>query len=197
MRIFHFSDDPAIVAFVPRTLAHRPEVEPLVWAVDQEHAGAYLFPRDCPRVLLWLTPETTAADRERCWGERPHTKMIAHAEWSWYQRLSNSPIYRYELPSATFAPLSEDNWMWVSRETVIPAAMEPIFDILAAMAEQRIELRLMPSLAPLWGAWQSTMHFSGIRLGNSTTWPRVDETVARVGGELDPGGVISGTATTS
>ncbi len=60
MRLFHFSDDPAIALFVPRPvavpLARSAGREwlngPLVWATDELHAILYLFPRDCPRVLV-------------------------------------------------------------------------------------------------------------------------------------------------
>jgi hypothetical protein len=54
MRLFHFSDDPEIVRFVPRpirTLVERPAGlkwlnGPLVWAIDEPHEPMYLFPRD-------------------------------------------------------------------------------------------------------------------------------------------------------
>jgi hypothetical protein len=171
VRVFHFSDEPDIAVFVPRTPAHRPEVEPVVWAVDEQHAATYLFPRDCPRVLLWLTPQTTPEDRERWWGNRTETPLIAHVEWEWYERLRTHVLFRYELPPASFTCLENDPWMWVSRETVEPLAVTAIRDIPAAMAEAGVELRLMRSLAPLWNAWGSTVHFSGIRLRNSRTWP--------------------------
>ena len=171
MRLFHFSDEPDIEVFVPRTPAHRPEVEALVWAVDEAHAGAYLFPRECPRVLLWPTAETTPADRERWWGNRPDTPLIAHVEWDWYDRLRSATVYRYELARDGFESLDSDPWMWVCRDTVKPLRVERIRDIFGAMHDAGIELRLMASLAPLWGAWESTVHFSGIRLGNARTWP--------------------------
>jgi hypothetical protein len=171
VRLFHFSDDPGITRFEPRTPPHRPEIEPLVWAVGEDHVATYLFPRDCPRILLWLTPTTTDADRQRWWGNRPDTPFIAHVEWDWLERLRSHTLYRYELPPAAFSALSDDPWMWVSREPVEPLGVEIIEDILRALAAAGAELRLMPSLAPLWGAWESTVHFSGIRLRNSRTWP--------------------------
>jgi hypothetical protein len=171
VRLFHFSDDPNITHFEPRTPPHRPGVEPLVWAVDEANQATYLFPRECPRILLWPTPETTAEDRAAWWGDRPDTPLIAHVEWDWYERLRTQTLYRYELPPETFQPLKDDTWMWVSRTAVEPLAMEPIPDIMTAMADAGVELRLMRSLAPLWGAWESTVHFSGIRLRNSKTWP--------------------------
>jgi hypothetical protein len=171
VRLFHFSDDPGIRLFEPRTPQHRPETEPLVWAVDEDHAGTYLFPRDCPRILLWLAPDTTVQDRALWWGNRPDTPLIAHVEWDWYEKLRTHTLYRYDLPVETFEPLEDDAWMWVSRAIVEPLRVDAIGDIPAAMAAAGVELRLMRSLAPLWGAWESTVHFSGIRLRNSKTWP--------------------------
>lgn len=171
VRLYHFSDSPDIKVFVPRTPAHRPELEPFVWAVDEDHAAAYLFPRECPRVLLWSTALTTPADRSRWWDEGSKARMIAHVEWSWYRRLRDGTIYRYELPCETFAALADDDWMWVSRDVVVPCAVERITDIFGAIEEAQTELRFVPSLALLWGAWETTVHFSGIRLTNSATWP--------------------------
>jgi hypothetical protein len=73
VRLFHFSEDPAIAHFDPRPVrvpVERPSGKewlsgPLVWAIDEAHGFLYLFPRECPRVLLWPTPATTEADRER------------------------------------------------------------------------------------------------------------------------------------
>ena len=75
MRLFHFSEDPAIREFVPRTPLHRPEVEPLVWTVDEARAWTYLFPRDCPRILLWPTPQTTPADLDRWFAGDPEGRV--------------------------------------------------------------------------------------------------------------------------
>jgi hypothetical protein len=76
MRLFHFSDDPAITIFEPRPVrvaSKRPPGRewlngPLVWAIDEWHQPMYLFPRDCPRILIWPTERTTAEDRRRYWG---------------------------------------------------------------------------------------------------------------------------------
>jgi len=69
MRLFHFSDDPRIEVFEPRSprvLAVRPSGQqwlngPLVWAIDESHSILYLFPRECPRVVIWPTRQTTDA----------------------------------------------------------------------------------------------------------------------------------------
>ena len=66
MRLFHFSEDPSIEEFVPRPVrvpSARPPGQdwlngPLVWAVSEDRQATYLFPRDCPRILLWPTEHT-------------------------------------------------------------------------------------------------------------------------------------------
>ena len=89
VRLFHFSDDPAIARFEPRPVA-RPSLRPagqdwlngpLVWAIDEPHHPMYLFPRDCPRILLWPRNDTTAEDQDRWFGDRA-CRMIAHIEWA-------------------------------------------------------------------------------------------------------------------
>lgn len=171
-RLFHFSEDPGIVIFVPRTPEHRPEVEPFVWTVDEERAWTYLFPRECPRILLWPTPETTEADLVRWFGGHTDAR-IACIEWAWLERMHTTPLYRYEMDPARFAPLSDDPWMWVSRETERALTVEPVGDLVDALARESVELRVMPTLAPLFGAWESTIHFSGIRLRNAAGWPEL------------------------
>ena len=50
---------------------------PLVWAVDTRHAPMFWFPRDCPRGCVWAVSMTTAADRERFFGQsdrEPHPR---------------------------------------------------------------------------------------------------------------------------
>lgn len=166
--LYHFSEDPRITAFEPRTPAHRPEVRPLVWAIDAWHAPMYFFPRDCPRILYWPLPGTTGEDRARWWGERD-AHMIACAEWAWLARMQTATLYRYTLPPESFDDLN-DAGMFVSHETVVPRAIEPVHDLLGALREARVELRLMPSLVPLRGIWHSTLHASGIRLRNAAGW---------------------------
>ncbi|EJJ30524.1 hypothetical protein PMI11_01145 [Rhizobium sp. CF142] len=91
MRLFHFSDDPAIAVFEPRPVRVPSErlagMEwlngPLVWAIDDIHDFMYLFPRDCPRILIWATPETLDEDR-RLLGD---WRGAAYIERGWLARL--------------------------------------------------------------------------------------------------------------
>jgi hypothetical protein len=171
-RLFHFSEDPDIETFVPRAPEHRPEIEPFVWTVDEQRAWTYLFPRDCPRILLWPTPETTAADLDQWFGGNVDAR-IACIEWAWLDQMRTTPIFRYEMDPTNFVPLQDDAWMWVSRQPEQPIAVEPMGNLVNALGREHVELRIMPSLAPLFGAWESTIHFSGIRLRNAADWPEI------------------------
>jgi len=85
--------------------------------------------------------------------------------------MRTTPIYRYEMDPAGFRPLEDDPWMWVSASTELPMDVRLLGDLIEALGRERVELRPMPSLAPLWGAWEHSFHFSGIRLRNAADWP--------------------------
>jgi GNAT superfamily N-acetyltransferase len=175
-RLFHFSDDPDIRRFEPLPVLVPSERAPgrdwlngpLVWAIEEARQAMYLFPRDCPRVLVWPTPSTTEADRAAWWGGRA-CAIIAHVEWAWFERLRTGTIWRYSLPAQTFEDLG-DAGMWISRRPVTPDDVERIDDILGALREIGVELRVMESLRPLRGVWDTSLHASGIRLRNATGW---------------------------
>lgn len=176
MRLHHFSDDPAIARFVPRPVAvpaeRGPGMEwlngPLVWAIEDDWQAMYLFPRDCPRILLRPRADTTPEDLAR-WFPPGSARMIVHVEAAWMDRLRAEPIHRYDLPTETFEPL-RDAGMWVSRETVTPTGVETLTDLPAALAAQGAELRVMESLLPLRDVWSTSLHASGIRLRNARGW---------------------------
>lgn len=176
MRLFHFSDVGGIRVFTPRAVrTPSPRAQgrewlndPLVWAIDEAHQPMYLFPRDCPRILLWQTPATTAADRAAWWG-RSSERVIACVEWNWFERIRAARLFRYEFPPTSFEDL-EDAGMWVSRVPVEPLGVREIDDLPAALASQGVELRFLPSLTPLKEVWSTSIHASGIRLRNARDW---------------------------
>ena len=176
MRLFHFSYDPAIAKFEPRpvrTPAERPKGhewlnDPLVWAIEETRQSMYLFPRDCPRILLWATPKTTPADVDQ-WLECNPTHTLAYVERGWLERLQAGQIIRYELPTATFSD-THDAGMWVSRKTVYPLDKVTLTDLPARLKESGTELRVVDSLLPWKNVWASSVHASGIRLRNAQGW---------------------------
>ena len=129
----------------------------------------YLFPREAPRILLWRTPQTTEADDRRFFG-RSTAEKIAYIERHRFAELTTTTLARYELPPDTIIDL-QDAGMWVSREPVIPLEMITIDRLDQALLEADVELRVVPSLLPYAGVWDTTLHASGIRLANARAWP--------------------------
>jgi hypothetical protein len=128
----------------------------------------YLFPRDCPRILLWPTAATTEADRAD-WFRKSPAQAIAYVEWDWLERLRAETLYRYVLPAEPFESL-DDAGMWVARRAVTPLAREVLTDLPGALREADVELRLTETLTHLRPVWDTTLHASGIRLRNAKDW---------------------------
>jgi len=174
MRLFHFSNDPDIKVFEPRPVripSIRPAGRewlngPLVWAIDDDHDFMYLFPRDCPRILIWATPETPEAERRRWLRD---CRAAAYVERRWLERLEGETVHRYELPVADFEDLG-DAGMWVARKAVAPLEHVAMSQLDREFAPRGVELRAVDSLRPLKSLWDTGLHVSGIRLRNAGDW---------------------------
>lgn len=172
----HFSEDPTITAFHPRRVqvaVRRPPGQewlnaPLVWAIDEAHEFLYLFPRDCPRIVIWPTERTTEKDRAQ-WFPDPSLTAVAYIELAWLTRLQEAVIYRYSLPTDSFEAVGEIG-MWVSRTAVAPLKVERLTDLPAELSSRGVALRALDDLTPLKDIWQSSLHASGIRLRNAAGW---------------------------
>jgi hypothetical protein len=175
VRLFHFSDDGTIDRFEPRPVripSERPPGEEwlngaLVWAVDEDHEFTFLFPRDTARVLFWVTTDTTTSDRARWIG--PDHEVVAYVERDGLAAMSSSVLYRYELPPATFVPTSL-SWMLVSRHAVVPTDVVRVESLPAELSARGVDVRISDDLSTLKNAWDSTVHASGLRLRNASTW---------------------------
>lgn len=168
VRLYHFSEEPRIERFDPRASQARPQLPPVVWAIDEWHAPMYFFPRDCPRILLWALPGATEADRVRWLGDGD-SRMVAHIERAWLDRLRSTALYRYAFDSSGFTDL-EDAGMYVSIKAVVPQSIEAVGELTEALRRADVELRVLESLLPLRGVWNTTLHASGIRLRNAVGW---------------------------
>jgi hypothetical protein len=163
--LWHVSEDAAITRFEPH---HRPLhalEEPLVYAVDTRHLPLYWFPRDCPRACFWANDGTSDDDVER-WLEGDRGRRVHVIESAWLAPFRDARVVAYRLPPDTFEPWDR---FFVSREPVEPLELVELGDLLGRHADAAIELRIAPTLYPLWGhVTASTLDFSGIRLRNAT-----------------------------
>jgi hypothetical protein len=175
MRLFHFSEDGSISRFTPRPVAvpsPRPPGQewlngPLVWAIDEAHQPLYLFPRDCPRLLVWPVAGTSGPDRERWRALCGHeaTRFVAFIEEGWADRLSAASLYRYEFAANGFESLG-DAGMWLARQVVERVAVERLEDLPACLAAQQVELRTVRSFSSL-ADLRTSLHVSAIRMRNA------------------------------
>ncbi|WP_370541728.1 DUF6886 family protein [Actibacterium sp. 188UL27-1] len=174
--LFHFSDDPTITEFVPRSVrvpvARKPGQEwlngPLVWAIEEAYQALYLFPRDCPRILVWPTATSQPDDIKQIWRES-RARMIAYVEHDWMDRIAGASLWRYDLPNDNFLALG-DVGMWVSHDAVIPKECAHLRDLPGLIEKSGSELRVTEDLSTLRSLWTTSLHVSGIRLKNAKSW---------------------------
>ncbi|WP_246067398.1 DUF6886 family protein [Paenibacillus koleovorans] len=165
--VYHFSEDPSIATFEPRRPRAYPDMPPVVWALDQEHAVHYYFPRDCPRVIYTKSEDASPADIARFFDGSTADKIIA-VESRWLERIRSVRLYAYAFDGALFDPADGTAGYYVSHRTVTPLGVEPVGDLLERIASTGTELRLTPSLVPLRDAViASTLKFSVIRYSNA------------------------------
>lgn len=174
VKLFHFSEQAGLIRFEPRPV-RLPSVRgegrewlngPLVWTIDEDHQPLYLFPRECPRILIWALPTTTAEDRARWLGD---AAAVAFIEEAWWERFQAAAIWRYRLPEATFENLG-DAGMWVSCTGVDALDAVHLTDLPGELAARKVSVRAVPALKPLRGLWDTSLHASGLRLRNAASW---------------------------
>lgn len=167
MRLYHFSEDPDIRVFEPHRPATSTLDDKLVWAIGEWHAPMYYVPRQCPRACFWPGKQTSREDRER-WFGGIDARMVICVESGWLERIRTATLYRYTMPEAKFQSLGHDGGHWASREAVVPLLVDTMGDLLRALADANVELRITPSLVALWQrVIKTTLNFSGTRLRNA------------------------------
>lgn len=166
--VWHFSEDPGIEVFEPRPDGAAPAGEAWVWAIDGEHAPAYWFPRECPRVTFWRGPEPPAPLGVTLLAGSTADRVHA-IEWAWLDRLVSTTLYGYAFDAGAFTPWPNADGYRVAREPVRPCRMERIDDLLGRHRQAGVEVRLVPTLWPLVAAVvDSGLRFSVIRSRNAT-----------------------------
>jgi hypothetical protein len=163
------SENPTLQRFEPHVSATAEEREPLVWAIDTRHLPCYWFPRDCPRGTFWADRSTSPEDAARLLGASTRVHAV---EEGWIERMRTTPVFAYRLPDASFERHPEVGGYWVTRTPVEPVEVQPLGDLVARHELAEIELRVLPSLWPLWNdVVASTLEFSGMRLRNALPPP--------------------------
>jgi hypothetical protein len=174
--LFHFSEDPTIERFVPRpvkTPVSRPKgLEwlngPLVWAIDAENSPVYVFPRECPRIVMSKGDGSTTEDVESYWSD-PSKASVAFIENGWLERIENAKIFRYVFERDDFDNL-QDVGMHVTDKAVLPQEVVEVVDLLSALRDANVEVHPLPDFSGLRDAWESSLQVNGIRLRNARNW---------------------------
>ena len=166
--LFHFSEDPTINLFRPHVAVTSSEIEPLVWALDEEHAPSYWFPRDCPRACCWASATTRIAQAGAALLGLGGARRLHAIEGAWLERVRACRLFAYEFDPVLFQPKIAEAGYWVARCDVVPLTVSPVGDLLARHVEAGIELRVVINLWPIIDAIvASGLVFSIIRRGNA------------------------------
>lgn len=162
--LYHVSEQVGIGRFDPRP---SPGVDrPVVWAVDRERLRNYLLPRDCPRVTFFRGTTTSPADAERLVGG---VRAVVAVEAAWLDRIRRTRLYCYALPPESFKCVDANAGYFHSPTAVVPVDVRVVNDCLGALVEERVEIRILPSLWPLYDAVvASSVSYSIIRMRNAT-----------------------------
>ena len=135
--------------------------------MDEEHLPNYLLPRDCPRVTFCPVPGSTPEDVARLMSYSPARQVIA-IESDWLPTVRAARLYLYRLPAEPFAVQDAGAGYSVAREPVTPIEVTVVEDLLEALRQRDVELRITPSLWPLADAVvASSLEFSNIRMRNA------------------------------
>lgn len=139
----------------------------MVWAVDEEHAPGFWFPRQAPRACCWSSGKPMSDVGRALLGMGAHNRMHA-IESVWLERMRACKLYMYHFDAAPFSVHNNDAGYFSTRETITPLSVEPIGDLLALHATANIELRIVPNLWPVIDAIvASGLEFSIIRKMNA------------------------------
>lgn len=170
--LYHISEEPGIKRFDPRPPPSSVKIEGLmVWAIDYAHLHNYLLPRDCPRVTFYAVENSEKNDIERLMGLST-AKYVVAIESCWWPKIQKHCLFQYEFSVEGFSKIDDVAGYYISRQSVIPIREVVKSDIISALLEHDVELRIMPSLWKLREAViNSTLHYSIIRMRNAQLPP--------------------------
>ena len=161
------SDHPEIDRFDPRPVpAPDAGVDGLaVWAVAESHLPNYLLPRDCPRICFRASDATNQRDQARF---LLGAERVVAFEQSWLERVRTTSLTLYEMPRAPFQEVLPEAGYWIARETVVATTRIRVDDLLQALVDHHVEVRILDDFWTLRDAViASTLQFSIIRTRNA------------------------------
>ena len=169
MKLYHVSEEPGIGIFEPRP---SPQVYDkitgdVVFAINDEMLHNYLLPRECPRVTYYANADSTQNDIDTFIGNSKK-KYIVNIEEGWLERVKQTTLYLYELPSESFTLIDKGAGYYVSYEAVKPVDVLKVDDLLNELGKRDVELRVISSLKQLADeVSNSSLQFSVIRMKNA------------------------------
>ncbi|TJY41997.1 hypothetical protein E5161_12455 [Cohnella pontilimi] len=167
--LYHYSEEPDILRFVPRPVSSDPTGPALVWAIDETHAVNYWLPRECPRVIYRQSPKVSEEDLGRFFGSSSADTVIV-VESTWLDTIRSTRLYEYRLDSHGFELRDETAGYYISRHPVEPLSVQPTGDLLSrVLSRPDVELRFVPELHTIRNAILSSSvdRFSIIRFRNA------------------------------
>lgn len=169
-RLFHVSEEADIAVFRPRPSPTGFEAiqGDVVFAISGRLLHNYLFPRHCPRVTYYSTPESTESDKKRYFGESSARYILAIEE-KWVPFIQQSTIYVYEFPVENFMLIDLSAEYYVSYKKVYPISVVQMVNPLKELLKRPdVELRILPEIVSLAdGISKSSLNFSLIRMQNA------------------------------
>jgi len=172
MRLFHVSEEPNIIEFVPR-IPHRKDIDRskgLVWALNERCLPNFLTPRNCPRVTYHATDKTTPEDIAKFFSSASrHTVAI---ENGWYDQMTKTTLYIYEFDTTNFYRQNSNFRLqdevagyYVSEQAEIPISVAKYDNLFKELFIRDVEVRILTSLWELGDAvQQSTLNWSLCRM---------------------------------
>lgn len=171
-RLFHVSDNKDIRIFEPRPSPHLDgKVTGLaVWAIDEDHLPHYLLPRDCPRICLRASAQTSPDDCRKFFPQSQD--RILAVEFGWYERIKSAELYLYQIPADAFTEVDAIAGYFISRQAVAPLQVTRVGNLAEEIVRRGYKLRLLPNLWSLYDeVLASSVQYSIIRMRNAQPRP--------------------------
>jgi hypothetical protein len=146
--LYHFSEDDSIEIFIPQEKQNRPDFPAVVWAIDEEHAFTYFFPRDCPRIVLRKSDDTSEKNLELFFGNTTADTIVV-VENEWFTKISDQKLYRYSFNDENFQLFDKTAGYYISHHIVEPIKVDVVTDLIQRLINKGVELRFTPNLNPL------------------------------------------------